>query len=127
MPRPRAGSCATAPPPPFQLPLHGFPQRPADDRLMVVPQDDLFLLPVVVFLCMGKVVRRDALFLYQVPHIFFISEDLDDMAARPRRAAPTGAAACRLQAARDFAGTFFLLPVLSENPPDNRRPFGVQP
>ena len=46
------------------------------------------------------------------------------MAARPRHAAPTGAAACRLQAARDFARAFFLLPVLAENPPDHRRPFG---
>ena len=92
---------------------------------MVVGETDEVLLPVIVLLPVGQVVRSNGLFLLEVAAVFLIAEDLQHHGAAPFAAAGKGLVSRLPQFPGDHRGSLSLIDAFVENQPDKLRPGGI--
>ena len=76
------------------LKLHQLPQIPRYDRRMMISNNDFFLFTVIIFSVVGQIIRSNGLLLNKISDVFFIMQDLYDVAATPDRMITVGLNAC---------------------------------
>ena len=102
-----------------------FPQFPVYNWLMVISQDDLLHLPVVGLFLVGQIVRGVGFPLDQIAHIFFISQDLDDLLGCPFCGAGEGLVSLLPEPVRQLSCADLLHGIFVKDQPHQLRPIRI--